>query len=221
MTIADDLKHLIHRCDPYTGFPSEGLEYDLSGWFGHVEITDTVIDTIKPKLLIEVGTWKGSSAVHFAKRMKGHQSDCAVICVDTWLGSREHWQKDKEFVDLKCVNGFPSLYKQFLYNVIVDNLTDTIIPLPLASTEAAALFGRLEIEADVVYLDAGHELHSVTADLEGFWPMIKAGGTLMGDDYRATWPGVVQAVDDFISRHDDEIAEYSQEGDKFVINKKV
>lgn len=221
MSIAEDLKHLFHRVDPYAGFQGHDLEHDLSGWFGHEGVTDAVIDALKPRLLIEVGTWKGTSAVHFARRMKRHQDDCAVICVDTWLGSREHWQQDEDFADLMCVNGFPSLYRQFLHNIIVEDLADTIVPLPLASTEAAALFGRLDVKADAVYLDAGHELHSVTADLEGFWPIIKPGGTLMGDDFRPTWPGVVAAVEGFLERHDDEIADYSQQKDKYVIARKA
>lgn len=55
---------------------------------------------------------------------------------------------------------------------------------------------------DFVYLDARHDYRSVTADLEAWWPKIKAGGILSGHDYfdkfvRKNLVEVKRAVDTF------------------------
>jgi len=217
MSLCADLKQTIHRADPFAAFEAPDLAYDLQGWFGHIHVTDAVMDEFKPRLMIEVGTWKGQSAIHFAKRMQGYHEDCALICIDTWLGSRELWQK--EHSNLNCRNGLPDVYRQFMVNVVHEGLADSIVPLPLSSGEAAALLPKLDIDADAVYVDAGHGYPSVSADLSGFLPIVRPGGFLFGDDYRPTFPGVVQAVDEFIDSHESEIKWSKIEGDKFIIAK--
>ena len=217
MSLCSDLKQTIHRTDPFVAFEAPDLEYDVQGWFGHIHITDAVLDEFKPQLMIEVGSWKGQSAIHFAKRMRGYNDDCALICVDTWLGSRELWQKEHSI--LNCRNGRPDLYRQFMVNVLHEGLGDIVVPLPLSSGEAAALLSRLEIDVDGVYVDAGHGYPPVSADLSGFWPLVRPGGVMFGDDYRPTFPGVVQAVDEFVIDHEQEIKWSKIEGDKFIIAK--
>lgn len=56
---------------------------------------------------------------------------------------------------------------------------------------------------DWVYIDANHGYEAVKQDLDLWWPKIKKGGLLSGHDY-AIRPsfGVVQAVNEFIIRHD-------------------
>ena len=45
-----------------------------------------------------------------------------------------------------------------------------------------------------LYIDAGHEYEHVTADLKAWWPVLKPGGMMFGDDYHLQWIGVVRAV---------------------------
>jgi len=55
---------------------------------------------------------------------------------------------------------------------------------------------------DLIHLDAGHDYRSVTADLEAWWPLLRPGGILIGDDYNrdGARPEVRQAFDDFFGR---------------------
>lgn len=55
---------------------------------------------------------------------------------------------------------------------------------------------------DWIYVDASHFYDDVKVDLEAFWPKLKRGGYIAGDDYdrRGIWEhGVTRAVDEFIA----------------------
>jgi Methyltransferase domain len=66
---------------------------------------------------------------------------------------------------------------------------------------------------DFVYLDANHEYESVLKDMEAWYPKVKKGGILAGDDYGAMpeqqidfgngihYFGVKRAVDEFCVKH--------------------
>jgi hypothetical protein len=52
----------------------------------------------------------------------------------------------------------------------------------------------LSISADLIYLDAAHSYHEVLADIRAFWPLVRQGGVMFGDDFEVTWPGVIRIV---------------------------
>lgn len=65
----------------------------------------------------------------------------------------------------------------------------------MASTDAAELF--MDETFDFVYIDADHTYDAVKADLSAWWPKVRPGGVLAGDDYGfAGWweDGVTRAV---------------------------
>ncbi len=66
------------------------------------------------------------------------------------------------------------------------------------SLDAAGQFG--EAYFDWVYIDGNHLYDFVKADLEAFYPKVRPGGWMTGDDYgvRGWWDhGVTRAVDEF------------------------
>lgn len=48
---------------------------------------------------------------------------------------------------------------------------------------------------DLVYIDGDHTYEGVVKDLEAWFPKVRKGGMICGDDIG--WPGVKQAVDEF------------------------
>lgn len=50
---------------------------------------------------------------------------------------------------------------------------------------------------DFVYLDANHSYEATQADIHAWGPKVRNGGLLCGDDYTASYPGVIQAVNEF------------------------
>lgn len=182
-----------HKINPYANFPHNDYELDLQGWNSNSPIFKELIDEIHPKLIIEVGSWKGASAIHMASLC---DKDVKIICVDTWLGSLEMWrQDDGRYELLQHKFGYPQIYQQFLANVIKTKNQDVIIPLPMTSLMAAKLLSG--VLADLIYVDGSHEYEDVYNDLKAYSPL---GRVLFGDDFKGCWPGVMNAVNDFLRK---------------------
>jgi len=71
------------------------------------------------------------------------------------------------------------------------------------SSSAIAAEGFPDDYFDWIYIDGNHRYEFVKADLDGFYPKVKYGGYITGDDYgRQGWwdDGVTRAVDEFRTR---------------------
>jgi len=171
---------------------------DLQGWGSQHRYLTEAIETLRPTVVVEVGVWKGASVIHMASRMRELAIDGVVIAVDTWLGAWDHWVDDRWFRELGLLEPAGGIFATFLRNVRDAGLEDYIVPLPLDSINAAQVLSRYDVVPDVVHIDAGHDYTAVRADIEQWWPMIRPGGLMIGDDYRAgnDWPGVKRAFDD-------------------------
>lgn len=190
------VRPLLYATDPYTNL-SPTFPPDLQGWDSQNAVFRTVIEARRPKLIVEVGTWKGASAIHMASICRELGLSTEIVCVDTWLGNWQHWSR-KEGVgsrqDLRLVNGYPHLYYQFMSNVVSEGYSHIITPLPLTGVAGAKLFAHYRIRPDVIYIDGDHEYESVIWDLRGWLAVLAEDGILMGDDYN--WPGVKRAADE-------------------------
>jgi hypothetical protein len=190
---------LWHGHDPHSGFPEHLYEIDLQGWGeDHPFLAASVLE-LRPQVIVEIGVWKGASVATMATKLKELDVDGAVIAVDTWLGSAEHWTSQQWFDNLALEHGRPALQKKFMANMVARGLTGHVLPLPLDSINAAQVLSHHNIKPDLVHLDGGHDYASVLADLRAWWPLVKPGGILIGDDYNTNgvWPEVRQAFDEF------------------------
>lgn len=57
-----------------------------------------------------------------------------------------------------------------------------------------------DVSLDFVYIDGCHQYENVLQDIYAWLPKIRYGGMLAGHDLCPVWPGVVQAVNEFISQ---------------------
>ncbi len=177
MTRQDLIAALWHGRDPFADPPADLRPADLQGWRSiHPYLEEAVIE-FRPRVVIEIGTWKGASALFLARTMAENEVAGTVIAVDTWLGAVDHWADEALFAELATEHGYPSLYRTFLANVVREGMTDHIVPLPLDSVNAAELLRLRGVTADVIHLDAGHEETSVAADLRAWWPVLRPGGS--------------------------------------------
>ncbi|MGH7748972.1 MAG: hypothetical protein ACREQ5_30040, partial [Candidatus Dormibacteria bacterium] len=115
--------------DPYANLPK--LPLNLKGLSNNEPVLRSHIDALKPKVIVEVGTYLGASAVFMARHGLLYQPDIEVVCVDTFLGSVEHWMGADIVPNLG--NGRLNLYFQFLNNVVEMNLVNYITPFPIDS----------------------------------------------------------------------------------------
>lgn len=154
-----------------------------------------------PNLVIEVGSFLGYSAIKMAQEVKRLGLPTKIICIDTWLGSPEHYRmyKEKEDVRIGYKNGYPTLYQKFITSVIENDVQDIIIPFPYPSSVAYKIlkkvFLEIDIKPDFIFLDGSHEENDVYMDLYYYYELLAEGGSMWGDDYG--WEGVHKALNTF------------------------
>jgi len=213
-----DVMQLLHKSNPYDGFDFASLPFDAHGWGGQSPAFRELISQTKPRLIVEVGTWKGASALEMAAVARDIGLPVKIVCIDTWLGALEFWtdQTDaKRYLSLQLKNGYPSVYYQFLANVCHQGFQDQIIPFPQTASNAALWFRFYGIAAELVYLDASHEEEDVYQDLCNYWEIVADKGLLFGDDYHS-WDGVRLAVDRFAKEEKRKVAFVA---DKWILRK--
>jgi len=154
------------------------LPFDGHGWFGNAPQLLNAMEDKQIETVIEVGSWLGSSTRFLADYVA---QEGKVYAIDTWRGSDEDIHKQDPRLAY--------LYQQFLSNVIHAGLTNVIIPCRMKSLEAAS---ALQVQADLIYLDAAHDMLSVHNDIINWYPHLKPNGIMCGDDW--TWPSVQDGV---------------------------
>jgi hypothetical protein len=171
---------------------------DLQGWDSIHPLFETLLQQFRPTLVVEVGSWKGASVIHMAKVARTLNLTTKFICIDTWLGSNDTlWLSSEYRQSLLLQNGYPSMFRQFIFNIIANGVSEDIYPLPATSTSGYCLLKRLGIIPQLIYIDAGHEEDEVALDVKLYWDILAPGGCLFGDDYCPGWIGVVKAVNRF------------------------
>lgn len=186
--------------EPYDWFHVAGLEADIQGWGHDDPIFEYVMQHWHPRLILEVGSWKGASAIKMAELQKQLGIDGLIVCIDTWLGSNASlWHDPTTRSSLRLRDGYPSIFLQFVKNLVASGHGDHIRYMPMTSTCAAELLADAGIQADAIYIDAGHLEHEVYIDIRCYYPLLRPGGILFGDDYSASWPGTVRAVNRFVA----------------------
>lgn len=184
--------------DVYAGFDHTRYPLDLQGWRSQHPIFAELIARYRPRSIIEVGTWKGGSAIHMAGLTKEHCPGARIVCVDTWLGAQNFLFPDSHpDVDLHRLHGWPMVYYQFLANVCHTGHQDVIVPFPTTSLIAARFLAAGGHGFDMIYIDGSHDTQDVFHDLEHYLPLLRDGGVMFGDDY--DMPSVRTAVDMFIN----------------------
>jgi predicted O-methyltransferase YrrM len=170
------------------------MPFNDHGWYGNKSQIEKILKLTGAEVVIELGVWMGSSTRHIASVIPDNG---IVYAVDHWLGSEEHHQNHVEHF-------LPTLYEQFLSNVIHAKLTHKITPLKMTTLEAAAFLKKKGIQPDLVYVDAAHDEKSVYEDIATYFPLIKGHGKICGDDWG--WGGdhdpIKKAVTQFANEND-------------------
>lgn len=192
--------------DNYSSYKvPEGTTIDLQGWKMSVfdSVFESYVENIKPNLIIEVGTWKGLSAITMANKCN---TETNIICIDTWLGAPEFWttegiRDETRGKSLKLNHGYPSVFYTFLNNIKLSGHENKICPFPISSIQGAEVLKKYNIKADIIYIDASHEYDQVIQDIKAYWEILNDGGVMFGDDYINSWEGVKQAVNEFVKEN--------------------
>ena len=203
----EKVRSKLHATYPYIDRPLLDLSLDLQGWNSDHSVFAEYIRDYKPKLIVEVGTWKGASAIHMAGLCREYTNDFEIVCLDTFQGAYEMWVGIVQ--GMNKYQGRPTVYEQFISNVMLTNNTDCVTPFPIDTYNGFRTLQYLGIQADMIYIDAGHSYSLVKDDIINFSSILKTGGVLIGDDYR--FSEVRQAAKEVIPEE-----QLIDRGDKFV-----
>lgn len=196
---ASELCLAIHGEDPWAGYMPD-VPDDVQGWGSDDPIFAELVRQVRPQAILEVGTWKGASALEMARSLVETGLDFTpIVCVDTWLGAREMIGVPSEDPQrgLRRRNGYPNLYRTFLRNVCARGHHYRVVPFPQTSRIALRWLLDAGVRFDLVYVDSSHDEEDVYDDCVGAWRLLRGpGSVLFGDDFDPIhWPGVIRAVD--------------------------
>ena len=197
----------------YAGIEEKGLTTDIRGWHSEAPVFARVIAETQPETIVEVGSWKGASAIHMARLTAPRHT--RIVCVDTWLGGFSLMAGNGEPGRIPRDHGYPTIYFQFLHNVKAAGFEHRITPLPMTSRDGARFLSLADNRAELVYIDGSHLYDDVMDDLSDYWPLVAPGGILFGDDYPLD--EVRHAVNRFCTIHIG--AKYEVDGGHFIIRK--
>ncbi len=162
----------------------ELLDLPQPNWFWHGEQILGLVEEYRPMLCVELGTNRGCSAIATGRLLQtwgGH-----LDCIDVW---------EAEY------HGASVSRAECARSVQAAGLSD-VIALHQSRIDVAAASWTTPI--DYLYIDADHTYDTVTSDLEQWWPHLKVGGLIAGDDYDDPYDpahNVTRAWDAFEARH--------------------
>ncbi|SEA21639.1 class I SAM-dependent methyltransferase [Rubrimonas cliftonensis] len=190
------IRDVLNIPNAFDGLQLDPARVDEQGWNSRHPFFDTVIELCRPRLVIELGVWKGMSALYMADVMERLGVDGEILAIDTWLGSSEHLLQERWRASLRHEHGMPTIYRTFLANVMKRGHQNRITPLPMDGASAAVVLQKLGVKAQVIHIDGSHEYAACLADLRAYWSLLDAKGVLIVDDY-ARWPEVTKATCQF------------------------
>lgn len=185
------IRERLYRDDPYRDFPIR--ESQLNGWNSRHPKLGELIQETQPKLILEIGTWLGASALFMSENSNAH-----ILCLDTWLGASEMWenQADPErYEAMRIEHGYPTIFFDFMSNVIRSGKQSQITPMPMPSNIGLRLLDKWNVTPDLIYIDGSHQYEDVLSDIQLSFclnPRI-----VCGDDFHS-WTGVGRAVKKWI-----------------------
>jgi hypothetical protein len=134
--------------------------------------------------IVEIGTYKGRTPVMMARALTTIGRRPKIVSIDAFdRVTPTRWN---------CRGSYDETIKNILAAglgaqcVVVSGFSDDVAPL--IPSRAAALI-----------VDGWHSLEQASSDLRNYFPKLVPGGFAMVDDYCNFYPGVIQAVDEFVA----------------------
>ena len=156
--------------------------------------------------ILEVGSWLGETAIVMS------DAGGIVHCVDTWNGT----PGDYTGALAEQAGGTQAVYDEFKRRC-GERLDTSIYPWRRTSSDAAKMSWK---QFDLIFLDADHSYLAVKDDILGWWPHLKAGGFLIGHDYKTKqFPGLTKAVQELFDKDVIEEVAHCTSGSLFLIEK--
>lgn len=166
---------------------TSGDSYIFSNnWFASVakNAWDVLIPAIKPKKILEIGSYEGASASYLIENCSKF-SEIEIHCIDTWEGGEEHKNGSVNMgsVEIRFLHNTQlALANQkdrqdkFEVNLITHKGYSSTCLSKLINTTNGNYF-------DFIYIDGSHQAPDVLSDAILSFHLLKVGGVIVFDDY--------------------------------------
>ncbi len=160
----------------------------IQGWCSFVPMyADEVGKADDDAIFVEIGAWKGKSTAYMAVEIINSGKDIEFHTVDTFKGSDEKVHDN----DPVCAEGR-------LEEVFRKNIRDVSRYVNVHVGDSSTFASQFKDDSiDFIFVDGAHTFEGVTKDLEAWWPKLKPGCRMGGDDIR--WRSVREAVEAFFA----------------------
>lgn len=139
-------------------------------------------------LFVEIGSFLGQSTAALAAYVAASGKKVKIDAVDIFDISDFSDSPHAEVVEAFGGN----LYNAFCENMYKAGVSKYVNPIQSTSLEAAAQYEDRSIS--FLMIDASHKYQDVVDDINAWFPKMKIGGLIMGDDF--DWEEVAKAATD-------------------------
>lgn len=147
-------------------------------WFQDAKpVWSQLIPQIKPKKILEIGSFEGASACYLIETLS-KDSSIELVCIDTWEGGIEHEGIAMNEVEQRFHDNLELAKSKGTHEVKIRTMkarSDQALCELIASGHAGTF--------DLVYIDGSHQAPDVLVDSVLAFKLAKVGGFLFFDDY--------------------------------------
>ncbi len=165
----------------------------LGDWLGlerAYEMAEMILER-KPKVCVEIGTFKGNSMLVQAFALRENNDGGKLYCIDPWsVADATEGNNDPE--NNKWWSSAISLnqvHQECMEAIWQHHLEPWVVVIRAASQYCHELFRH---DIDWIYIDGSHAEVPSCRDVENYVPRVKPGGTVLFDD--AGWATTQKAL---------------------------
>lgn len=145
-----------------------------SHWMTHIPFAFWLIQILRPRLLVELGTYQGVSFCAFCQQIARLGLDCQACAVDTWQGDAH-------------MGAYARTIQADLAAHIAAHYASFAALLPMTFDLALEQFEDSSI--DLLHLDGCHENDAILHDFNAWLPKISQRGIVLVHDVTARFKG--------------------------------
>lgn len=142
----------------------------FSTWVDHMPFAYDLVESIRPRAVVELGAYNGLSFFTFCQSMQEHNIEGMAYAVDTWRGDDHTGAYDTGIIDdvrahaREHYRGFTYLLQMY-FNEALDKFDDDSI--------------------DLLHIDGLHTYDAVREDFENWYGKVRPGGIILFHDIEA------------------------------------